>query len=156
LKLSKKENIIIQQNLNIEKEKLKTLASESRNEKLIIFLFIGFLLIIFIAYVNFKTKRLNHTIKIQKLVVESKNKEIMDSINYAKRIQNAILPSDNQIKTLLPETFVLYLPKDIVAGDFYWMESFAEPFAKATDSENATDSEDYNFKGILLAAADCT
>jgi very-short-patch-repair endonuclease/serine phosphatase RsbU (regulator of sigma subunit) len=58
----------------------------------------------------------------QRHLVEEKNKEIMDSINYAKRIQNAILPSDNQFTNALPDSFVLYLPKDVVAGDFYWME----------------------------------
>ncbi|MCX7926976.1 MAG: tetratricopeptide repeat protein [Candidatus Omnitrophica bacterium] len=58
----------------------------------------------------------------QKQLVEEKNKEITDSIIYAKRIQTAILPSMNKWKEHLPDSFVLYLPKDIVAGDFYWME----------------------------------
>ncbi|MFK8037603.1 MAG: GAF domain-containing protein [Crocinitomicaceae bacterium] len=50
-----------------------------------------------------------------------KNKNITDSINYAKRIQNGILPSDKLIHTLLPKSFVYFKPKDIVSGDFYWM-----------------------------------
>ncbi len=58
----------------------------------------------------------------QKTIVEEKNKEIMDSITYAKRIQDAILPADGYFKQLLPTSFVLYKPKDIVAGDFYWIE----------------------------------
>lgn len=65
-----------------------------------------------------------------------KNKEILDSINYAKRIQSAILPPDKLIKEHLPESFVLYKPKDIVAGDFYWLEQ--------------------KHNNVLFAAADCT
>jgi serine phosphatase RsbU (regulator of sigma subunit) len=72
----------------------------------------------------------------QRHLVEEKNKEIMDSINYAKRIQNAILPSDYQFTNALPDSFVLYLPKDVVAGDFYWMERIDDR--------------------VLFAAADCT
>lgn len=71
-----------------------------------------------------------------KQLLEEKNKETHDSITYAKRIQTAILPSGRLFKSLLPESFVLYKPKDIVAGDFYWI-----------DQVNDT---------ILLAAADCT
>ncbi len=56
----------------------------------------------------------------QKKVIEEKNKDITDSINYAKRIQDAILPSEGQIKKMLPESFVLFKPKDIVSGDFYF------------------------------------
>jgi serine phosphatase RsbU (regulator of sigma subunit) len=60
----------------------------------------------------------------------------MDSINYAKRIQSAILPPTKLVKEYLPESFILFKPKDIVAGDFYWMEH----------------KEDK----VLFAACDCT
>ncbi|HEU4719581.1 MAG TPA: SpoIIE family protein phosphatase [Bacteroidia bacterium] len=59
----------------------------------------------------------------QKKVIEEKNKDITDSINYAKRIQDAILPSKEIKYEHFPESFVLFRPKDIVSGDFYW---FAE------------------------------
>lgn len=55
-------------------------------------------------------------------IVSEKNKEITDSINYAQHIQKAILPSAQSITTMFPDSFILYVPKDIVAGDFYWME----------------------------------
>ncbi|MGZ3931563.1 MAG: PP2C family protein-serine/threonine phosphatase, partial [Bacteroidia bacterium] len=58
----------------------------------------------------------------QKKLVEDKNKEITDSITYARRLQDAILPPIDQIKSLFKEAFILYRPKEIVAGDFYWME----------------------------------
>jgi serine phosphatase RsbU (regulator of sigma subunit) len=52
--------------------------------------------------------------------IEEKNKEILDSINYAQRIQHALLASESMLKKNLPEHFVLFNPKDIVSGDFYW------------------------------------
>ncbi len=75
-------------------------------------------------------------------LLEEKNKEILDSIHYAKRIQAAILPPARIVKEYLPESFILYKPKDIVAGDFYWVES-----PNTGESERAV---------ILFAAADCT
>ncbi len=68
--------------------------------------------------------------------LEEKNQEILDSILYAKRIQSAILPSVKLVKEYLKESFILYKPKDVVAGDFYWMEQ--------------KDGK------VLFAAADCT
>lgn len=56
------------------------------------------------------------------LLLQEKNKEIVDSINYAKRLQEAILPPQKLVKEYLKDSFILYKPKDIVAGDFYWME----------------------------------
>lgn len=61
-------------------------------------------------------------IEIQRNEIESKNIAITDSIHYAKRIQTAILPDDVKVKQLLPNSFVYYEPKDIVSGDFYWIE----------------------------------
>jgi len=72
----------------------------------------------------------------QKLIVEEKSQEITDSIEYAKTIQSAILPSSKVIDEFLKDSFVLYKPKDIVAGDFYWIEAKADR--------------------ILFAVADCT
>lgn len=59
----------------------------------------------------------------QKDLVEEKNREITDSINYAKRIQEAILPSRYSLVDNLSNGFVLFKPKDVVSGDFYWLET---------------------------------
>lgn len=66
------------------------------------------------------------SVEEQKHLVEQKNREILDSIEYAKRIQTAILPPPRIVKGFLQHSFILYIPKDIVAGDFYWMESVDE------------------------------
>ena len=92
-------------------------------------------------------------VESQKLLVEEKNKEITDSINYAKRIQTAILPSQATVEKLLPNSFIFYKPKDIVAGDFYWVE-----FLPPTPSEGGGTPFPSGRvgDGILFAAADCT
>lgn len=59
-------------------------------------------------------------ITLQKSIVEEKHKEISDSINYAKRIQSALLTSQAHWDAISPENFVLWHPKDVVSGDFYW------------------------------------
>ena len=65
---------------------------------------------------------LEQRVKQRTLELEEKNQEILKSITYAKRIQRAILPPVHSIRENLENSFVLYKPKDIVAGDFYWME----------------------------------
>lgn len=72
----------------------------------------------------------------QKKMLEEQNQEIKDSITYAKRLQDAILPSSETVQSALPDSFILYKPKDIVAGDFYWVEEI----------DNI----------VYFAAADCT
>lgn len=121
--------------LNKEKEKQAAVAYEQNKKKnLIISAVIAGLLIV-IVFSAFLFNRFNVTRK-QKVIIEEKQKEITDSINFAKRIQTAILPPDNFWKKYLPQSFVLYKPKDIVSGDFYWLE-------------NVNDL-------VLFAAADCT
>ncbi len=83
-----------------------------------------------------KVKERTADLQTQKELVEDKNKEILDSINYAKRLQSAILPPVDKIHKNLKNAFVLFKPKDIVSGDFYWMY-------KRDDD-------------ILIAAVDCT
>lgn len=72
----------------------------------------------------------------RKELVEEKNKEILDSISYAKRLQEAILPPTTLVKKHLEQSFILYKPKDIIAGDFYWLETVEDT--------------------VYFAAADCT
>jgi len=104
--------------------------------------------------------------------LEEKNKEITDSIQYAKRIQNAILPPDKLVKEYLENSFILYKPKDIVAGDFYWMESISSlegglkvgdnhpsnsHFGKLSAGSHGENSHfELGQELILFAAADCT
>jgi len=63
----------------------------------------------------------NQIIQAQAKELSEKNEDILDSIRYAEQIQRAILPSEEKCRRLLPDSFLVYLPKDIVAGDFYWL-----------------------------------
>lgn len=65
---------------------------------------------------------------IQKEEIEKKNKDITDSIRYAKRIQDAILPDLEKLKRIIPLSFVFFQPRDIVSGDFYWFEQYGNKF----------------------------
>ncbi len=69
-------------------------------------------------------------------IIDEKNKDITASINYASRIQRAILPRANEIRGLSGRSFILFLPKDIVSGDFFWFSQFKDKF--------------------IITAADCT
>ena len=62
----------------------------------------------------------------QKAEIEMQNLEITDSINYAKRIQTSILPDINKLKETFKDAFILFNPRDIVSGDFYWFDRLEE------------------------------
>ncbi len=73
-------------------------------------------------------------VRKQKDEIEEKNKDILDSIHYAQRIQSALLPPDEFLSSFFPHYFVLYMPRDIVSGDFYWIaESNGKIFATTAD-----------------------
>ena len=72
--------------------------------------------------------------KLIELEIQEKNKKINDSINYSKRIQNAILPNNRLINKTLPDSFILYKPRDVVSGDFPWFVQIKnEVFIAAVD-----------------------
>jgi serine phosphatase RsbU (regulator of sigma subunit) len=115
-----------------ESEIARNKVEARQNEIQRYILFGGLALAILIGLILFNrfqvTQKQKKIIEQQKLEVDSafeqlavKNTEITDSILYAKRIQKAILPSVDMIQNNLPDSFILYKPKDIVAGDFYWM-----------------------------------
>jgi serine phosphatase RsbU (regulator of sigma subunit) len=85
---------------------------------------------------NKRIQSLLSELNLKNQEIHLKNTEIIDSITYAKRIQKAILPAPKLIEKYTQNTFILYKPKDIIAGDFYWME----------------DADDH----FLFAVADCT
>ena len=113
-----------------EKNRVQQLASE-KNRVLLYASIGGVIALLIIAFVlqnrnslkqkvNAKLEIVNKEIHLQKELVEEKNKEITDSINYAKRIQQNILTSDAYFKNHTTDFFILFKPKDIVSGDFYW------------------------------------
>jgi serine phosphatase RsbU (regulator of sigma subunit)/Flp pilus assembly protein TadD len=125
-----------------EQEKINIIAQKELQKQKIIILFVGLGLLLVLVFAVFLFRSLkvrnkqNKIILDQKSMLEEKQKEILDSIEYALRIQTAILPPHKIVKQFLENSFILYKPKDIVAGDFYWMETINDL--------------------VLFAACDCT
>jgi serine phosphatase RsbU (regulator of sigma subunit) len=126
-------NLKMQFALDRQEHELKTKAeeelmikeAEKKQQRIINYIVVIILLLVLgFSYFLFKriqiTKAQKKIIEDQKLVVEAKNKEVTDSILYAKRIQQTLLAQDDFLAQHLPEHFVCYKPKDLVSGDFYW------------------------------------
>ena len=133
----------MQEKYESEKKERENRVLQSENEghktrQAYLLLILGFALLSIVGgiFAYTKIRKAHHTITGQKALVEQKQKEIMDSINYAKRIQYALLASQQLLKKYLPEHFVFFKPKDVVSGDFYW----------------ASPTED----GFAIVAGDCT
>ncbi|MGZ3933237.1 MAG: tetratricopeptide repeat protein [Bacteroidia bacterium] len=116
-----------------EQEKKDAILGEQikRQKAWLYFMIGGLLLVLVLAFAifrNFRIKQKANTllesqkkeIEFQKEIVDRKNQEITDSIVYASRIQKAMLASGNSIKKHFKDHFILFKPKDIVSGDFYW------------------------------------
>ena len=115
-----KELLLIKKNAEISK------LENSQKKFLIYVLILGVLAAVLAAFIMFsrysQKKKDNAMLEQSNALITHQKKEITDSINYAKRIQESILPPASLVKQLLPNSFVLYKPKDIVSGDFYWVE----------------------------------
>jgi serine phosphatase RsbU (regulator of sigma subunit)/pterin-4a-carbinolamine dehydratase len=98
----------------------------NRNKLWMIMLCVAVLLILALAalfYIRWQIKHKSHILlEHRNMEITQQKKEITDSINYAKRIQESILPPIDTWSKMLPDSFIFYRPKDIVSGDFYWIE----------------------------------
>jgi serine phosphatase RsbU (regulator of sigma subunit) len=109
-----------------KKEKENKILELSINKQKIInySILAGLLLVIALAFFIFRgyrdKQKANEALAEKNKIIQEINKDIIDSINYAKRIQHAILTSDEYLAETLGEHFVLYKPRDVVSGDFYW------------------------------------
>ena len=134
LELEKAKANQLTQSLIVKEEKEKRLSFIITAGVIGVLILIVFLVIV---YNNFKKKKaLSLSLEDKNLLIEQKNKDITDSINYAKKIQNSIMPDVSQFGKLFQDSLIYYKPKDIVSGDFYWFEYFNN--------------------SVVFAAADCT
>ena len=124
-----------------KKEKEISLLNErDKKRQIVIYSIIGVSLLLgllsFVLFNRFRLKKRtaneleirNKEISNQKHIIEEKQKEITDSIHYAKRIQNTLLAHKDFIDRFIPENFILFKPKDIVSGDFYWATEYEGKF----------------------------
>jgi len=143
-----KQLLVKEKDLKISKLNEEAQKAKGQTQKIIIVVgIIGLAIIAIFLFIVFKRYRIEKSQKItiqkqksesdyQKHIIEEKHKEITDSINYAQRLQQAILAPKSEIDKYIANNFLLYIPKDIVAGDFYFFEV----------------TDDF----IFYAAADCT
>ncbi|MGZ3905080.1 MAG: tetratricopeptide repeat protein, partial [Bacteroidia bacterium] len=129
-----KENQILKQTVDIQE-------LNATRQRIIIYSVCGLAaLLVTLSFFIFRSykekKKANLQLSEKNKVIEEQHKDITDSIRYAQRIQQAILPPFQYWRQLLPNSFVLYKPKDILSGDFYWIEQ--------------------NEENVYVAAADCT
>jgi tetratricopeptide (TPR) repeat protein/serine phosphatase RsbU (regulator of sigma subunit) len=128
---------------------------EQRNKKTTSLLYaicIGALIVGYVIYNRYQFKqKANRKLELAYSEIEAKNKDITDSIVYAKRIQDAILPSSEQLKASLPYGFVLFKPKDIVSGDFYWAEVIESISGDRIFIFSAVDCTGHGVPGAFLS-----
>ncbi len=167
---NQKQQVITEMNFEFNKKEIAAKAEQDKKDNFameekqrqrlaLYFVIAGSCIVLFFSfflYRRFKiTQRQKIIIEKQKHLVEIQQKEMIDSITYAKRLQEAILPPIELIKKHLPQSFVLYKPKAIVAGDFYWMEYV--PAAERAEGKKVLPlGEDLGGDVLLIAAADCT
>jgi ligand-binding sensor domain-containing protein/serine phosphatase RsbU (regulator of sigma subunit) len=109
---------------------------KSRKAVIIYIIAATLIIIMIIIYRKLRIKKIRHISQekenIAKQILEqkeeliAKNKNIMDSIKYAKRIQSALMPPETSFKSIFPDSFILHIPKDIVSGDFYWFSKIGD------------------------------
>ncbi len=151
-KISKMENDISNQNRKKDLELLTKNQAikdlEIKRQKFMNYglLALVLLIVIFVFFIlkslkenkriNAELNAKNNKVEEQHAIIEEKNKDIIDSINYAQRLQQILLPAEEEFKQALPSSFLFFEPKDIVSGDFYFIE------------------KGYDF--VLVAVVDCT
>jgi serine phosphatase RsbU (regulator of sigma subunit) len=141
--ISNQENLITGQDLILGNQ-LEQIGKQRLTIMFFIIMLVFAVILVYIIYKNYRIKReaninleeKNRLITLQRDQIVAQNKLIWDSIHYAKRIQQAILPGHENFGKVLDHFFVFYRPKDVVSGDFYW--------------ESDTGHE------IIIVAADCT
>lgn len=106
---------------------------------LIIILAVATLLFYWLRILLKREEDIMGQLSVNNEIINKKNEDITASIDYAKRIQQSLMDSEDKLKSIFPSSFILYKPKDIVSGDFYWIQSL--------NPENTK---------IAVAAADCT
>lgn len=166
-KLSQIEDALVEEKAKQEQER-----KEFQN-RVLFWVGVGFILILLIfAYIMYNRYKLKQKANIeitrqkdeiekqknhveeQKKIIEEKNHEITDSINYAKRIQQAVLPSESEFIGAFKDAFVLFKPKDIVSGDFFWFTKVKSGSQNRRFDSNREVQEEKEL--IIYATADCT
>lgn len=152
-----------EQDLALSKQTNQRISAENERKSNLIFgLFLIGGLIVISLVISFKSNqdkkkanallnRQNEEIEAQKSLIEAKQTEILDSIHYAKRIQESLLVQRRLLLETFPESFIFFQPKDIVSGDFYWATRRNGKFYLAI-----CDSTGHGVPGAFMSALNMT
>lgn len=145
--------------IKAEQDKKDAITTQEKKRQRIIIYSVasGLLLVIMFAGFIFRSLKITRkqkgiielqkvAVEKQKKIVDERNKEITDSIKYASRIQQAILPPDEVVKNTLPEHALIFEPKDIVSGDFYFVDKKGDKIFWAT-----CDATGHGASGAMLS-----
>ena len=164
-KINSQKSVLLnqQKDIDVQNKKLITQLGQINSQKTILYLAAFLVLIIatalIVAYKGNKNKqRANALLSKQKLeiehqreLVEEKQKEILDSINYAKRIQYSLLASNKLLSDNLPNHFLFFKPKDVVSGDFYWGYKVVSSSAVENFILVTADSTGHGVPGAIMS-----
>ncbi|GEM_PF-6865505 len=120
LRSQTQENLLKIKTLQVEQQRSKAEHEETLQRAYLIILIVLIVLVIGALYAIRSMRIKNKELFFLYQQLENKQKDINDSISYAQRIQEAVLPSKTYINELFPENFIFFKPKDVVSGDFYW------------------------------------
>ncbi len=154
---------------NVEKENLRIVAEIDKQKRNGVILSIVMVLIVVLIFSLLLFKRFKLTqkqkkiielqkivVEEQKLLVEEKQKELSDSINYAKRIQSSFMATESEFKNRIQDYFILFKPKDVVSGDFYWASFIANDGNESKSNNgalyvNVADSTGHGIPGAFMS-----
>jgi serine phosphatase RsbU (regulator of sigma subunit)/tetratricopeptide (TPR) repeat protein len=139
--------------LAVEREKAE---AKSKQQTIIsISLVVGFAIVVVFLIIVFNRLRVirkqKKEIEEGHVLLEEKNKEIVDSINYAWHIQHGMIPAPDKVKTVFPRSFVLYLPKDKLSGDFYWAANVVDKSIGELNAFAVADCTGHGVPGALVS-----
>jgi len=168
IELLNKEKQLNEMRLREKETRLKNIALTTYSAIGVTLLLIAIAVILYKGYrqkkyANQKLEDQNKEILRQKEIIDDKNTRLSNNINYAKRIQNTILPKPESLSLFVPDSFIIYKPRDVVSGDFYWFSDTNLKSVITKTTSNILTSKEKNEKKekpetneFIISAIDCT
>lgn len=146
---------VAQKEREVEQQRQEASMAQARNRQLVIVVVVVLIALLLLGFLWMRTRKLkkavdqqNEILEEKSGIIETKNKDITDSIQYARRIQESLLPTSAMIREQFPDSFVFFKPRDIVSGDFYWMHVVGNEVVLAVG-----DCTGHGVPGALMSVA---
>jgi serine phosphatase RsbU (regulator of sigma subunit) len=146
---------IAQKERELEQQRQEANMAQARNRQLLIVVAVVLVAVLLLGFLWMRARKLKMAVDQQNVIleekngiIETKNKDITDSIQYARRIQESLLPTSAMIREQFPDSFVFFKPRDIVSGDFYWMHVVGNEVVLAVG-----DCTGHGVPGALMSVA---